>query len=73
MLIKLAELVTRLLYRLRFMSEQRPFDAITMSYLLPLITLVLRHKGIGLFDGDDSDEQVTLALEFLAFHTDLCE
>ena len=73
MLIKLAELVTRLLYRLRFMSEQRPFDAITMSYLLPLITLVLRNKGIGLFDGDDSDEQVTLALEFLAFHTDLCE
>lgn len=68
----LLELVTRLLYRLRFMSEQRVFDNVSLSYILPLVTLVLQNRGIGLSDCDDANEQVTLALEFLAFHTDSC-
>lgn len=55
------------------MSEQRPFDSVSMIYIFPLIGLVLRNKGLGLSDGEDTDEQVTLALEFLAFHTELCK
>lgn len=66
----LGDLVTRVLYRLRFMSEQRPFDAISLNYIFPLISIILRQNGVGSSDVDRNDEQVTLALEFLSFHTD---
>ena len=69
----LGDLVTRLLYRLRFASEQRPFDGISLIYLLPLIFAVLKQNGIDRPTGDEADEQVTLALEILSFHTDACE
>ena len=69
----LGDLVTRLLYRLRFASEQRPFDGISLIYLLPLIFAVLKQNGIARPTGDEADEQVTLALEILSFHTDACE
>lgn len=52
------------------MSEQRPFDAISLNYIFPLISIILRQNGIGSSDADENDEQVTLALEFLSFHTD---
>lgn len=65
--------MTRLLYRLRSMSEQRPFDSVSINYLLPLVALVLRRGGIGISTGDDADEQVTLALDFLSFHTETCK
>ena len=55
------------------MSEQRPFDIISMTYILPLVVAVLRDNGIGRTESDEVDEQITLALEFLARHTDLCE
>ncbi|KAL8795003.1 MAG: hypothetical protein Q9195_002451 [Heterodermia aff. obscurata] len=64
----LGDLVTRLLYRLRFSSEQRPFDNVSLIYILPLIFAVIREKGLGLSSTDDIDEQITLALEFLSFH-----
>lgn len=51
------------------MSEQRPFDAISLNYVLPLISIILRQNGVGSSDVDENDEQVTLALEFLSFHT----
>lgn len=66
----LGDLVTRVLYRLRFSGEQRPFDTVSLTYILPLIFLVLRNGGFG--DQDDSEAQVVLALEFLKFHTDAC-
>ncbi len=55
------------------MSEQRPFDNVSLNYIVPLISIVLKQNGIGGLDADKSDEQVTLALEFLSFHTDACE
>ncbi|KAI1178029.1 armadillo-type protein [Nemania sp. FL0916] len=64
----LEELLTRVLYRLRFAGEQRPFDAVSVSYMLPLIFAVLRKGGIG-EAADERDTQLVLAIEFLAFHT----
>ena len=68
----LEDLVTRLLYRLRFASEQRPFDSISLIYVLPLVFAVLQRSGIARPAGDEADEQITLALEILSFHTDSC-
>lgn len=67
----LGDLVTRLLYRLRSASEQRAFDSISLIYLLPLVFTVLRQSGIGKAEADEADEQVTLALEMLSYHTDI--
>lgn len=69
----LGDLVTRLLYRLRFASEQRPFESITLIYVLPLVFAVLQQSGIARPAGDEADEQITLALEILSFHTDACK
>ncbi|KAF8911690.1 armadillo-type protein [Gymnopilus junonius] len=63
-------LVIRVLYRLRFLSEQAPFDAATYSYAFPLISQILTIGGIpgGEEDDDDPLEQVALALEIIKFH-----
>ena len=66
----LGALVTRVLYRLRFSGEQRPFDTVSLTYILPLVFLVLRKGGFG--DSDDAEAQLVLALEFLSFHTESC-
>ena len=64
--------MTRLLYRLRLSSEQRPFDTVSLLYILPLVTMVLENSGIGVEQGDSADEQITLALEFLSLHAASC-
>jgi hypothetical protein len=66
----LGELVTRVLYRLRFSGEQRPFDTVSLTYILPLVFLVLRSDGFG--QQEDAEAQLVLAIEFLSFHTDAC-
>lgn len=63
----LAELGTRVLYRLRFAAEQRPFDTASTAYALPLIFSVLDNGGVGESTGEEADAQVLLALEFLSF------
>ena len=68
----LGELITRVLYRLRFAGEQRPFDAASLAYMLPLILEVLSRGGVATTKTEDADAQVLLALEFLGFHTDVC-
>ncbi|KAL8788194.1 MAG: hypothetical protein Q9213_001833, partial [Squamulea squamosa] len=67
----LGDIVTRVLYRLQFLGEQRPFDIVSLTYILPLVVAVLRDNGIGRTELDDIDEQITLALEFLALHAEL--
>ncbi|TVY21703.1 eIF-2-alpha kinase activator GCN1 [Lachnellula arida] len=64
----LGALITRVLYRLRFSGEQRPFDTVSLTYILPLVFLVLQNGGFG--DADDAEAQIVLALEFISFHTD---
>ncbi|OLN86334.1 eIF-2-alpha kinase activator GCN1 [Colletotrichum chlorophyti] len=66
------ELVTRVLYRLRFAGEQRPFDTVSLIYVLPLIFTTLESGGVG-SSPDDRDAQLVLAIEFLALHTSTCE
>ncbi|OJJ50496.1 hypothetical protein ASPZODRAFT_126377 [Penicilliopsis zonata CBS 506.65] len=65
----LGELVTRILYRLRFASEQRPLDVASLAYVLPLIFLILNQNGIDEVKGEGEGEQTLLALEFLSFHS----
>ena len=68
----LGELVTRVLYRLRFTAEQRPYDTVSFAYTLPLIFVVLDKGCVGGFPGEDADAQVLLALEFLSFQMESC-
>ncbi|KAF9775456.1 hypothetical protein IL306_006435 [Fusarium sp. DS 682] len=65
------DLVTRVLYRLRFAGEQRPFDSVSLIYALPLVLELLRKGGVG-NSADDADAQLVLAIEFLSYHTDVC-
>ncbi|KAK9447374.1 armadillo-type protein [Limtongia smithiae] len=67
----LRELVTRVLYRLRFLSEQIPLDVISLMYILPLLSLVFESKGIKCEDTEQKDEQLVLAIETLTFHTEI--
>lgn len=71
----LPALVTRVLYRLRFLAEQEPFDAGTFAYAHPLVSKVLRAGGIGLdkSEAEATLEQVALALDVIAFHARQCE
>ena len=68
----LGDLVTRILYRLRFLGEQRPFDTVTLSYILALIFIVFEGGGVDQAAGEDADEQIVLAVEILSFHTGAC-
>lgn len=67
-----AELVSRVLYRLRWLSEQAPLDSPTFSYLFPLLHQVLLKGGVGLSEEDDPLEQVALALDIIKFHCGEC-
>ncbi|KKA29998.1 hypothetical protein TD95_003828 [Thielaviopsis punctulata] len=65
------EMVTRILYKLRFAAEQRPFDTVSLIYLLPLVFHILQSGGVGASD-EDRDVQVVLAIEILSFHAEIC-
>ncbi|KAI1291589.1 armadillo-type protein [Xylaria venustula] len=65
------ELLTRVLYRLRFAGEQRPFDAVSVIYMLPLIFAVLKKGGVG-ENAEERETQLVLAIEFISFHTLVC-
>ncbi|KAF3922117.1 hypothetical protein ABW20_dc0110612 [Dactylellina cionopaga] len=68
----LGSLCTRVLYRIRFLGEQRPLDAISLHYILPLILKVLEDGGIDAKSSETIEEQLVLALEILAAHTGTC-
>ena len=67
----LGDLVTRVLYRLRFSAEQRPLDTVSLLCILPLIHEVLTAGGVAKKEPEEVDEQITLALEILSYHVDL--
>lgn len=71
----LAQLVTRVLYRLRFQSEQKPFDASTFAMAAPLLTRCIEGEGLGLEKGDNDAamEQLALVIDVIAFHVRACE
>lgn len=69
------ELVLRILYRLRSLSEQSPLDAASVTFIDPLIVRIVRAGGIGV-DPEDTDsvlEQIQLSLDFIDFHGSACE
>ncbi|TFK45118.1 armadillo-type protein [Crucibulum laeve] len=61
-------LIIRVLYRLRFLAEQAPFNAATFSYTFPLLCQVLLHGGVSAEEEEEALEQVSLALDFIKFH-----
>ncbi|EFX04322.1 heat-like protein [Grosmannia clavigera kw1407] len=67
----LPDLVTRVLYRLRGAGEQRPFDAVSLIYMVPLLLLILQNGGFS-EAADERDTQLVLSVEILSFHTDVC-
>ena len=69
----LLHLCTRILYRLKFLSEKRPFDTISFHYTIPLIVKTLENGGLGeSISLEEANEQITLALEYLSSHAELC-
>ncbi|KAJ3552008.1 hypothetical protein NM688_g4384 [Phlebia brevispora] len=64
----LNSLVPRVLYRLRFLSEQSPFDVTTFAYTTPLLTQIFTKGAVGLTEEDDPLEQATLSLDIIKFH-----
>ena len=71
-LTKLSVLLLRVLYRLRFLSEQAALDVETFSYLTPLVTEIFTKGAIGLTEEDDPLEQAALALDIVKFHSGEC-
>ena len=68
-------LVLRVLYRLRTVSEQSPFDAATYAYVTPLLTTIIAKGGAGSTgqDSEEAVEQLALALEIMNFHCGECK
>lgn len=67
----------RILYRLRTLSEQAPFDAATFSFAYFLLARVARKGGVGVSkegeEGEDEAlEQVALVLDIIKFHRSEC-
>lgn len=71
----LALLVTRVLYRLRFQSDQTPFDASTFALASPLLNACIYKEGLGIEKGDNDAvaEQLALVIDVIAFHVRQCE
>lgn len=65
-------LIIRVLYRLRSLSEQSPFDSATFSYAFPLLAQVLVQGGSTSDDPDEALEQVALVLDIIKFHSGEC-
>lgn len=65
-------IVIRVLYRLRTLSEQAPFDAATFSYSFPLLAEILTQGGIGSEDEEEILEQIAIVLDIIKFHCGEC-
>ncbi|GAA5901674.1 hypothetical protein JCM8208_001574 [Rhodotorula glutinis] len=71
----LPDLVSRVLFQLRYLAEQQPFDAGTFAYAAPLVSKILRTGGVGIVagaEGNNAMEQLALALDFVSFHARQC-
>lgn len=70
----LGALVTRVLYRMRHLAEQAPFEAGTFCYAAPLFSRIVHAGGIGLEKGDTEAvlEQLALAVDLISFHARSC-
>jgi len=73
LIVLILDLILRVLYRLRFLSEQHPLDLTSLQYCLPLILEVLNACVRSRKTSETDEEEVTLALEFIVFQATLCK
>ena len=66
------DLMLRVLYRLRFLSEQHPLDITSFQYSLPLALEVFQVANLSEKQRADAEEKITLALEFVSYQSALC-
>lgn len=67
----LKDLATRVLYRIKFLSDQRPLDYVSLIYIVPLVLRTIEGKGgIGTTVEDEIEEQTMLALDILSEHAE---
>lgn len=65
----LKDLVTRVLYRIKFLSDQRPLDTVSLIYIIPLVLKTIEGKGgVGTTVEDEVEEQTMLAFDIIAAH-----
>ena len=57
-----------MLYRIRSLSEQNPFEADTFSLFWPLLSQIVHKGGISPASEDDAVEQLVLVLEIIRSH-----
>ncbi|QLL32732.1 hypothetical protein HG536_0D02540 [Torulaspora globosa] len=82
----LFELLSRVLFRVKFVSGQNPLDSLTLIYLLPLLINVLEEgKRVAIknadkpvsrtefVEEDEQEEHLLLAMEILSVHADAFE
>lgn len=82
----LDELLSRVLFRIKFVSNQQPLEAISLTYLLPLLTNVLEEgKNVALknankpvvktefVEEDKEEEHLLLAMEIISVHSSVFE
>lgn len=78
------DLVSRILYRIKSLGVQQPFDSVTLSYSLPLLSKVLEqgkavaiknaNKPVGnseFVEEDREEVQLMLVLEIISTHAEL--
>lgn len=65
-------LIGRLLYRIKSLSEQSPFEAHTFSLIWPLLNQIVNSGGINAASEDDAIEQLVLVLEIIRSHSAQC-
>jgi hypothetical protein len=70
--LNLLDMTLRVLYRLRFLSEQHPLDLISYQFCLPLALEVLNVSSLTDKQRTEAEEQITLVLEFISFQASLC-
>ncbi|CAH7688084.1 armadillo-type protein, partial [Phakopsora pachyrhizi] len=65
----LKDLVTRILYKVRSLAEQQAIDQKTFSYIAPLLSQVIRKRGIGLDSSQVEEvvEQIALVVDIMSF------
>ncbi|KAI7873032.1 armadillo-type protein [Spinellus fusiger] len=69
----LGDVVARVLYRLRFITENQPLDPSSFAYCLPLLHQALSQGGIECVDAEDDEndsvlDQITMVIDIISFH-----
>ncbi|OAD81494.1 hypothetical protein PHYBLDRAFT_129715 [Phycomyces blakesleeanus NRRL 1555(-)] len=69
----LGDLVARILYRLRFITESQPLPPSSFAYCFPVLQQVLVQGGIDCPEDEDEDSenelaQITMAIDIIGFH-----